>query len=180
MFPLTTQRLILRPVQDSDLDAIWHATTIPHFTDGLEWVPPKSKRELLALIRKLGIQDGFIPLVIALQEDPAQCIGQFFLKRVRGRWYIGYWILPQFQGNGYATEAGEAMIEYAFNVLQAENVYAHCMLWNTKSRAVLQRLGMTRRRKGYIHKNGKSIDAHVFRKRKDKESKHQNAIFLHQ
>ena len=33
---------------------------------------------------------------------------------------MGYWLSPEAQGKGYATEAGRATVEFAFEVLGAE------------------------------------------------------------
>lgn len=45
-------------------------------------------------------------------------------------------------GNGYATEAARAALDYAFGRLDAPRVYAFTALANKRSESVMQRLGM--------------------------------------
>jgi RimJ/RimL family protein N-acetyltransferase len=46
-------------------------------------------------------------------------------------------------GQGYATEAGQAALDYGFGVLRLPEVLAVTMARNLRSQAVMQRLGMT-------------------------------------
>ena len=46
-------------------------------------------------------------------------------------------------GEGYATEAAQASVNYAFGALGAEEVIAEIRPENKKSRRVAERLGMT-------------------------------------
>jgi RimJ/RimL family protein N-acetyltransferase len=55
---------------------------------------------------------------------------------------IAYWIGEEFWGNGYATEASKAILEFAFNVKQYHKVYARHFASNPASGKVLQKLGM--------------------------------------
>ncbi len=64
-------------------------------------------------------------------------------------WYpndleLGWRLLPQHTGHGYATEAARAWLGYAFDVLDVPRVISIADVPNLKSIAVMQRLGMTR------------------------------------
>ena len=56
---------------------------------------------------------------------------------------VGYRILPEYQGKGYATEAAAACLEHAFARLGATHVTAIINPENEPSRRVAARLGMT-------------------------------------
>lgn len=56
---------------------------------------------------------------------------------------IGYWIDTRFSGNGYITEAAEAITQFAFNELNAKRVEIRCDSKNIRSRAIPERLGYT-------------------------------------
>ena len=56
---------------------------------------------------------------------------------------IGWRLLPEYQGHGYATEAGQAAADFAFNHIGVDFVKAVCNPENTASEAVMKRLGMT-------------------------------------
>lgn len=62
---------------------------------------------------------------------------------------IGYALLPQYEGYGYATEGAEAMVKFAFEVQQQQQVSAITTPQNTGSCRVLEKLGF--QYKGLIH-----------------------------
>jgi RimJ/RimL family protein N-acetyltransferase len=64
---------------------------------------------------------------------------------------IGYVFNPDHHGNGYATEAGQALLELAFDGLKVRRVIARIDARNEASGAVLRRLGM--RQEAYLVQN---------------------------
>ncbi len=56
---------------------------------------------------------------------------------------IGWRLAKKYWGRGYATEAARAVLAYAFEDLGQEEVVSFTVPGNLKSRAVMQRLGMT-------------------------------------
>ena len=61
---------------------------------------------------------------------------------------VGYAILPQFEGKGYATKAAKKMVELAFNTLNIDFISAITTDENIGSIRVLEKLGF--QHKGYI------------------------------
>ena len=55
---------------------------------------------------------------------------------------IGYWIATKYWGNGYATEASRAMVDYGFTELRLHRIQARHFLRNPASGRVLQKIGM--------------------------------------
>ncbi|KAJ5691302.1 hypothetical protein N7488_012037 [Penicillium malachiteum] len=55
---------------------------------------------------------------------------------------IGYAILPEMNGKGYATEASKGLIDYARTELGIESVFGFCDSKNMHSRRVLEKIGM--------------------------------------
>ena len=56
---------------------------------------------------------------------------------------VGWRLARAFWGQGYATEAARAALDYAFGPLELEQVHAITAVINEPSRAVMERLGMT-------------------------------------
>ncbi|MBP0617970.1 GNAT family N-acetyltransferase [Jiella mangrovi] len=54
---------------------------------------------------------------------------------------LGYWIGRPFWGNGYATEAAHAAIDYGFTALCLDEITAHCRVINEASRRVIWKCG---------------------------------------
>ena len=55
---------------------------------------------------------------------------------------IGYRLLKEHWGKGYATEASIALVEYAFNVLKLSKIFAVALPENKASRNVLKKAGL--------------------------------------
>jgi ribosomal-protein-serine acetyltransferase len=62
-------------------------------------------------------------------------------ERTPGNFVLSYWFGGEFTGKGYATAACKALIEYGKAELGARTVYAGVTKGNTKSEALLGRLG---------------------------------------
>lgn len=56
---------------------------------------------------------------------------------------IGFHLLPAFWGKGYAAEAANAVITYAFMALKAKKLFAGHNPYNRNSQKVLNKLGFT-------------------------------------
>ncbi len=55
---------------------------------------------------------------------------------------LGYWIGRPYWGQGFASEAAGAMVQYAFTGRGLHRVYAHHMIGNPASGRVLRKAGM--------------------------------------
>lgn len=55
---------------------------------------------------------------------------------------IGFALLPEHSGKGYALEAGKATIQYAQQVLDIQEIYAITLPHNTSSKNLLSKLGL--------------------------------------
>lgn len=73
---------------------------------------------------------------------------------------LGYWLDEQAQGHGYMTEAGEAVLGYAFKTLHFSRMNAATLPHNLKSRAMLQRLNFSEEgfARKYIQIDGRRQD----------------------
>lgn len=66
-----------------------------------------------------------------------------------GLWYpegwleleLGYWLLPEARGTGYATEAGAAARDFAFEAVGAQTLVSYIHPENVPSRRLAERLG---------------------------------------
>jgi RimJ/RimL family protein N-acetyltransferase len=54
---------------------------------------------------------------------------------------LGYWIDPRRWGRGFATEAAERMVAFAFEDLGLHRLHAGFLPFNERSRKVLKRIG---------------------------------------
>ncbi|PIE47017.1 MAG: GNAT family N-acetyltransferase [Gammaproteobacteria bacterium] len=76
---------------------------------------------------------------------------------------IGWRLAKKYWGKGYASEAAKAVLDFAFNDLLAESVYAFTAVVNQPSQKVMQRLGMVNTKQNFNHpkvKQGHELERH--------------------
>lgn len=151
MFPLETDRLLLRPFRDSDLEtfvayrsdsevARYQGWQAPYrfekgieFIAGLKMSQPGRPGEWYQLALELKGQQRMI-------GDCGFCISTEDSQQAE----IGFTLARAFQGQGYATEAVTCLLGYLFDGLQLHRVHANCDVENINSARLLERVGMRR------------------------------------
>jgi RimJ/RimL family protein N-acetyltransferase len=146
--PIETGRLRLRRSQPEDADAISAYRSDPDVRrwQGWERTDPESLRaEILEMAgRAPGDPGGWVQLSVE-DRGTGRLVGDVGLSPAEGEpgvIKIGYTIAPEFQGRGYATEAIEALVAYAFNRLGANIVRAYASADNVPSIRVAEKIGM--------------------------------------
>ena len=81
---------------------------------------------------------------IWLKGELAGCIRFNYIDWNHKTTELGYWIGASYQGQGLATKACRALIEYAFNDLGLNRVEIRSIAENQRSRAIAERLGFKR------------------------------------
>jgi ribosomal-protein-alanine N-acetyltransferase len=145
---LRTERLVLDPVTALDLTALivhWTQPDVRRFlfdgavmsSEEILTVIAESRRDFAAsgygfwVIRELDCGDGALTGTVGLRQ----------LDELGPE--IVYSLTPDVWGNGYATEAAGAVVEYALGPLGLPEVLAEVDNGNTASAAVIKRLGLT-------------------------------------
>jgi RimJ/RimL family protein N-acetyltransferase len=147
---LETERLRLRALRADDLDAYARMYADPEVMRFLEQGAPLDRA---AAFRSMALHLGHWQLrgygQWALEDrGTGQFIGRAGLWQPEG-WpglEIGWILGRDAWGHGYATEAGQAAIDYAFDVLHAGEIISLIRPENTGSIRVAERLGETYQR----------------------------------
>lgn len=74
---------------------------------------------------------GFADMLIYSRNDSGGC-GE-----------IGYFLLPEYWGMGYATELANTLIDFGFTRLGLHKISAKCNSNNLKSEGIMKKVGMT-------------------------------------
>ena len=149
MTMLKTDRLILRDLQESDLPAL---IALNQDSEVMQYFPkPYSQAESLRLYQ--GIQDevkAYGYSLWAVEEKSSQefigLVGlhhsdlQIFAGKEAVE--IGWRLRKEFWNRGYATEAAQACLDFAFQQAGLSEVYSFTSLLNLPSQKVMQKLGM--------------------------------------
>jgi len=146
---LETDRLVLRPLVEHDLDAMTVYRGDPEVCRYLPF-DPQTADDIRARIghlfgsTSLGGDRGGIPMGIVRRDD-GLLVGDlvlFHLDAANGNVEIGWVIRPDLAGRGYATEAVRALLDAAFGVLGVRRVVARIDAENTASARLAERVGM--------------------------------------
>ena len=140
---IETERLLLRPILEADLDVI--VTGIGDFAVSgmLARVPYPYRRSdaesFLAATREAAGQN--IALAIA---DDSGVVGGLGLTGIRSEREFGYWLAKPAWGKGYATESGRAFLALLFGEIGLDIVRSGVFFDNPASLRVQEKLGFQR------------------------------------
>ncbi|WP_082114022.1 GNAT family N-acetyltransferase [Kiloniella litopenaei] len=143
LLPLETPRLRIRQYRDSDLEPTRRMSQ----DAGLrKWLPSGvySDQEHADYVRVSGTADA---KDFVVEDKVTGCVvGEmtFHLWFVEKTWEIGWLILPEFQGRGYASEAARALIKVGFEELGLHRIIATAQPQNPASCRVMEKIGMRR------------------------------------
>ena len=144
---LHTDRTILRAPQKKDFAAILSASSSAGFNEGMTWDPPKSTRDLeiphRQFISDWHTQTSFVWTME--DKNSGAIIGRFAIRcedSLKAIWSIGYWVHPELQGRGFATEGARELLKLGFGHLRAKKIWASTATWNRASAKVLKNIGM--------------------------------------
>ncbi|RJL34332.1 GNAT family N-acetyltransferase [Bailinhaonella thermotolerans] len=151
MRPVETERLLLRPFTESDLDDLHDIQRRPDVARYL-LSHPRSREEtqeaLAARVRQTDLRNEGDNLAIAVElRETGRLIGDFnleYLSAELGRAEIGFVMHPDHSGRGYATEAGREVLRMAFGTYGFHRVIGVCNGHNHASQRLMERLGMRR------------------------------------
>jgi RimJ/RimL family protein N-acetyltransferase len=144
-----TSRLLLRPFEPSDRDALVALHAIEQF-----WWFPLRRAQTAAetdefLARRLLLRDeGAVDLWAALDKATGALVGWAglgtpdFLPEILPAIEVGWRLDPAVWGRGLATEAGAAGLDYGFGTLGLDEIVSVCEPANVASERVMEKLGM--------------------------------------
>jgi RimJ/RimL family protein N-acetyltransferase len=147
-FRLETERLILREWRETDIEPFHAICSDPVVMATLG--PLMTRDQVVALVarmQRLQNELGHCFWAMERKEDH-HLIGWCGIIRgdvgtpVIGKLEAGWRMTPSAWGKGYAAEAASASVQWAFNTLPDDAVWAITSTENRASRAVMQRLGM--------------------------------------
>lgn len=148
-FRFESERLILRAPVPEDAPAL-NSAIRESFPELKRWMVWAQKPPTLAQTHKLCCQaaekfrQGTDLMLLLFAKETDELVGSSGLHRIDWsvpRLEIGYWVVKRHAGNGYITEAVQAIDRFAFKVLAAARVEILCDHRNVRSRQVAERAG---------------------------------------
>jgi RimJ/RimL family protein N-acetyltransferase len=146
-----TVRLLLRPFVAEDFDFVFDIQSRPEVARYLYW-EARTEAEVRASMEKKiassAIHTEGDPLFLAVElKATNQLVADVVLQWVSEEHRlgeIGFIVHPDHQGQGYATESSQVLLEHAFEDLALHRVVGRVEPRNVASARVLEKLGMRR------------------------------------
>lgn len=145
-FPLLTERLLLRPLVEDDLDDLAAVYTHPEVA---RWIGPHTHADVAEeLRRQIGHQAEHGWSLWAVRErESGRLVGDCGLQPLEHRGpevELGYDLHPDVWGRGLATEAARAVVAAAFGPLGLDRIVAVVRPDHVASQRVLEKAGLAR------------------------------------
>ncbi len=143
MVELETQRLLLRQWQEKDFEpyAAYYADEETAKYVGGTCNREQAWRRMASLIGHWTLRGyGYWAVEEKQTGKFVGCVGLWFSEG----WpelELGYWLMREMQGKGYATEAALKARHYAFEVLSVDTLVSYIHPENEPSKRLVERLG---------------------------------------
>ncbi len=139
-----TQRLSLRPLEESDIDAVYAMRSDAEVMRFIR--EPQKRSETVDWIRLVSSRwtkenIGFCAVIEKKTGSFAGWCGLWKLKETE-EIEVGYAVAKEFWGKNYAAEAAETFLKYGFEQLNFKKIVAVAVPENVGSRRVMEKIGM--------------------------------------
>lgn len=169
LFPiLQTKRLILKPINLDDAEAVFEYAKHSKVGPNAGWKPHTDISESIKFIeycikkREFGQPGNY---AIHHKEDN-KMIGTIEVHSFKGhKGEVGFVLHPDYWNKGIMTEAAKMLIVYAFEILQLKRLSYNHFMFNDRSKRVCEKLGFKFEgvlRKKFMMYDGTYIDEAVY------------------
>jgi RimJ/RimL family protein N-acetyltransferase len=165
---IETERLLIREFKHTDFESVHEYSGNPQVTKYIPFEPnsiQNAKAFLKQAIAKQTNPDRTdYELAVELTKESKVIGGCRINKETSSEAHLGFMLNQKYWGQGYATEAAFALVDFGFNELGVHRIYANCFLDNVASIKILEKIGMVR--EGILREKmmseGKYHDTYVY------------------
>jgi RimJ/RimL family protein N-acetyltransferase len=143
---INTERLILRPWNESDASSLYKYAKDPDIGPIAGWPPHSSMEESRDVIRNVFCGPECYAVCSKTDNVAIGCIelklnGKTDMTERDDECELGYWIGKDFWGQGLIPEAARALIRHGFEKLNMNVIWCGYYDGNTKSKRVQEKTG---------------------------------------
>ena len=143
---IKTERLLLRPMNISDLEIVHEYASDKENTKYLRFGPNDTIEETMTFLSGIAKEwekdaPDFYEFAIVLdgKQIGAVCV---YLDDKHESGEFGWILNKKYWGNGYATEAALALKDFVVRELEVKKLIAHCDARNKASAHVMEKIGL--------------------------------------
>ncbi|WP_308295122.1 GNAT family N-acetyltransferase [Streptomyces sp. NK08204] len=157
---IETERLLLRPLDTSDVDVFVELHADPKVNRFVGAFSPQQALERLTVVERQWAERGHGLCAIELKSS-----GEYIGRSGLQYWEqfdeveLGWTLRAEHWGHGYATEAAQACLDWGFATLEADYFTALMRPGNEPSVRVAERLGFSPRRQDKL--NGSPVTVYA-------------------
>lgn len=145
-YPRNTERLVLRPFREDDVDVILDYRNDPEVSALQDWDLPVTRERVERHVAAQSAWTDILPgepRQIGI-EHAGELIGDLYvgLDEHGGVAEIGFTLRTGYQGKGFAYEAAATVVEDLVERLGCHRIFGQLSPENARSAKLLQRLGM--------------------------------------
>jgi ribosomal-protein-serine acetyltransferase len=160
---LHTPRLLLEPTGRDHANALFEAAeaSLKELAPWLAWAgdtDPSSIRDFTVAMERAWAADAGWCFTILHADEAAGTIALDRHDRVLRSATVGYWLRSDLGGRGLMTEAGSALIDFAFGTVGLHRLELHAAPGNHGSVRVAEKLGFSRR--GVLRHGSRGTDGY--------------------
>lgn len=160
---LETERLLLRPFAETDLQDFFECCQNPNLGNNAGWKPHDTIEESREVLHGVFLNQENIWAMVS--KETHRLVGSIGLvpdpKRENPHTaMLGYWLRESHWGQGLMSEAVEAVLAYGFNILKLSLISADCYPHNRRSQQVLERNGFIY--EGLLHQAELTYDGKIY------------------
>lgn len=144
---IRTARLLLRPFVPQDeaaLQRICNDETVARNTASLPfpYTLEHARQFILSLPEEYRTQRSVAYAITGGEGRPLMGTIGLHLQPPHERAVLGYYLGTEYRGKGFATEAAQAMVKFAFERMNLNRVFATVFTYNPASARVLEKAGL--------------------------------------
>lgn len=146
-YTIKTDRLILRPLDISDLETVHIYASDEENTTYMFWLPndtiEKTTQFLINVTNEWQkLSPSYYEFAVVFENQQIGAIS-IALNDTRKIGELGWIINKKYWKKGIALEAALAIKDFAINTLKVQKIVAHCDYRNISSYKLMQKIGMT-------------------------------------
>ena len=165
---LRTPRLVLRPLEATDVEALWPHVSDPDLPYFMTWETHRDRAEtaqFLAMVAESRAAERGIAWGIHHEGALCGVIGLEGIRRQLGAWQmdsgeIGFWVGRAHRNRGIITEATREVVRFGFEDLGLHKILIGHVAENVASQRVIEKVGFRYIgvRREHLHRHGRWWD----------------------